>query len=67
MLGTVKWFNEQKGYGFIKPEQGNKDIFVHVSALNKARIDHLVDGQRIEYELEMGKNGRESAVSLRLV
>lgn len=62
--GTVKWFNATKGFGFIAPENGNKDIFVHVSAMERAGISHLDDGQKVSFEIESGRDGRESAVNL---
>jgi CspA family cold shock protein len=62
--GTVKWFNKTKGFGFIQPANGNKDVFVHISALIKAGIDHLDEGQQIQYELVSHK-GKESADNLR--
>ena len=65
--GTVKWFNTQKGYGFIKPEGGNKDVFVHISALKNAGLEDLEDNQKVTYELEEGRNGKQSAVNLKLV
>ena len=63
--GTVKWFNKKKGYGFIAPEEGEKDIFVHISALMKADIHELNDGQRVSFEIETNK-GRQSAVNISL-
>jgi len=64
--GTVKWFNATKGYGFIAPESGGKDVFVHVSAVERSGLGQLDEGQRIVYELEADKRtGRESAVNLR--
>ena len=65
--GTVKWFNATKGYGFIQPEDGAQDIFVHISALQNSGISDLQDGQKVSYELETGKNGKTSAVNLSLV
>ena len=62
--GTVKWYSAQKGYGFIQPEDGGKDIFVHVSALEKANVDTLTEGQKVSFELEKGKDGRSSASNL---
>ena len=62
--GTVKWFNATKGYGFIKPDDGEDDVFVHISAVEKAGMQNLVDGQKIEFELETGRNGKVSAVNL---
>lgn len=64
--GTVKWFNTTKGYGFIAPEQGEKDVFVHITALEAAGIRQLNDGQKVTYEIE-SNNGKESATSLQLV
>lgn len=65
--GTVKWFNTKKGYGFIQPESGSKDIFVHITQLEKAGINHLEDGQMIDYELYADRDGRAAAGSLRLL
>ncbi|MDA8584696.1 cold-shock protein [Rhodobacteraceae bacterium] len=65
--GTVKWFNTQKGFGFIAPEQGSKDIFVHISALEQAGIQQLDDGQAVTFDIEAGRDGRESASNLALV
>jgi len=62
--GTVKWFNPAKGYGFIIPEDGNKDVFVHISAVQRAGLASLTEGQRIEYELTTGHNGKTSATNL---
>lgn len=62
--GNVKWFNATKGFGFIAPAQGNKDVFVHVSALERAGIRQLDDGQAVSFDLEKDRNGRESAVNL---
>ena len=64
--GTVKWFNSQKGFGFIAPEQGTKDIFVHISALERAGIQTLDDGQAVTFDIESGRDGRESAINLAL-
>jgi CspA family cold shock protein len=62
--GTVKWFNPTKGYGFIQPAGGGKDVFVHISALERAGLRSLNDGQSVEYEIESNR-GKESAVNLR--
>jgi CspA family cold shock protein len=64
--GTVKWFNSQKGFGFIAPEQGSRDVFVHISALERAGIQHLDDGQAVTFDIEAGRDGRESASNLAL-
>ena len=66
-IGTVKWFNMAKGYGFIAPDDGSKDSFVHISALERAGISLLSEGQKIEYELQPGQNGKSSAENLKLV
>ena len=63
--GTVKWFNAQKGFGFIQPEDGSKDVFVHISAVERAGISNLVEGQKLSFELEKGQQGKTSAVNLR--
>jgi len=65
--GTVKWFNSQKGFGFIGPDDGSKDVFVHISAVERAGMDNLREGQKLSYELEQGQRGRVSAVNLRAV
>ena len=63
--GTVKWFNGQKGYGFIQPEDGSKDVFVHISAVERSGMGNLVEGQRVSFELERGNQGKTSAVNLK--
>jgi CspA family cold shock protein len=63
--GTVKWFNAAKGYGFIKPEAGGKDVFVHISALERAGLSTLNEGQTIQYEV-VSNRGKESAENLKL-
>ena len=63
--GTVKWFNPTKGYGFITPEEGGKDVFVHISAVQKAGIAQLTEGQRISFDLEENR-GRQAAANLRV-
>ena len=65
-IGTAKWFNTKKGYGFIAPEGGDKDVFVHISALEKAGLSGLDEGQKVEYEMAENK-GKESAVNLSVV
>ncbi len=62
--GTVKWFNTQKGYGFIQPDDGGNDVFVHISAVERAGMMSLNEGQKISYELEKGRNGKYAAVNL---
>lgn len=62
--GTVKWFNSQKGFGFIQPEDGSKDVFVHISAVQRAGMTGLNEGQTISYEIERGNQGKTSAVNL---
>jgi cold shock protein len=64
--GTVKWFNSTKGYGFIKPDAGGADVFVHISAVEKAGYTNLAEGARISYELVTGRSGKSSAENLRL-
>jgi CspA family cold shock protein len=65
--GTVKWFNATKGFGFIQPEDGSKDVFLHVSAVERAGLQSPQDGQKVEYELESGRDGRTSASDLTYV
>ncbi|QXI65988.1 Cold shock protein CspA (plasmid) [Paracoccus marcusii] len=65
--GTVKWFNADKGFGFIQPEGGAQDVFVHISAVERAGLQTLKDGAAVSYELETGRNGKTSAIDLRLV
>lgn len=66
MQGTVKWFNSAKGYGFIEPEEGGKDVFVHISAVEKSGLGELVQGQNISFDVEQGRNGKSQAVNIRL-
>jgi cold shock protein len=65
-MGTVKWFNSTKGYGFIAPEGGGPDVFVHISAVEKAGYTNLAEGARISYELASGRSGKMSAENLRV-
>ena len=65
--GTVKWFNAVKGYGFISPDDGSKDAFVHISAVERAGLSGLNEGQQVEYELQTGQNGKSSAENLKVV
>jgi cold shock protein len=65
--GTVKWFNPTKGYGFIQPDGGGADAFVHISAVERAGYDSLSEGQRVQYELVQGRNGKSSAENLKIV
>ena len=64
--GTVKWFNATKGFGFIAPEGGKKDVFVHITAMERAGIRQLADGQAVTFDIEAGRDGRESAINLAL-
>ena len=67
ITGTVKFFNANKGFGFIEPEDGSKDAFVHVTALERAGISGLAEGQKVSYELENGRDGKTSATNLQIV
>jgi len=64
--GTVKWFNSTKGFGFIAPESGGKDVFVHISAVERSGLTGLADDQNVTFDVEAGRDGRESAVNLAL-
>ena len=64
--GTVKWFNATKGFGFIAPEGGKKDVVVHITAMERAGIRQLADGQAVTFDIEAGRDGRESAINLAL-
>jgi cold shock protein len=63
-IGTVKWFNATKGFGFIQPEDGSKDVFVHISAVERAGLSNLQEGQKLSFDLERGQQGKVSAVNL---
>ena len=65
--GTVKWFNAEKGFGFIAPDEGGKDVFVHITALREAGLESLQDDQKVSYELQSGRDGRSSAGALQLL
>ncbi|MCH1412461.1 cold-shock protein [Paracoccaceae bacterium] len=65
--GTVKWFNTKKGFGFIEPEDGGKDVFVHISAVEASGLAGLEDNQKVTYELEEGRDGRQMAADLKAV
>ena len=64
--GTVKWFNTTKGFGFIAPETGGKDVFVHISAVERSGLTGLADDQKVTCDIEPGRDGRESAVNIAL-
>jgi len=63
-IGTVKWFNNQKGFGFIQPQDGGKDVFVHISAVERAGMSSLVEGQKLSFEVQ-SERGRQAAVNLK--
>jgi CspA family cold shock protein len=65
--GTVKWFNGQKGFGFIQPDDGSKDVFVHISAVERAGLNGLNEGQKVSFDLERGQQGKVSAGNLRAI
>ena len=65
--GTVKWFDAVKGYGFIQPEDGSKDVFVHISALERAGISTLNDGQKVSYDIATGRNGKDAADNIEVL
>ncbi|MBX9698465.1 MAG: cold-shock protein [Acetobacteraceae bacterium] len=64
--GTIKWFNATKGFGFIQPDDGSKDVFVHITDVQRAGIDGLREGDKLSYELQQGQQGKVSATNLRL-
>jgi CspA family cold shock protein len=64
-LGTVKWFNAQKGYGFIQPDDGSKDVFVHISAVERSGIGNLAEGQKVSFDLERDPRGKTAACNLK--
>lgn len=65
--GTVKWFNPAKGFGFIEPEDGSKDAFVHISAVEQAGLSTLNEGQKVSFDLEAGRDGKSSAANLAII
>lgn len=65
--GTVKWFNTTKGYGFIEPAEGGKDVFVHISAVQRSGLETLQDNQKVEFELSSGRDDRVAAVDLKIL
>jgi CspA family cold shock protein len=65
--GTVKWFNSQKGFGFIQPDGGGNDVFVHISAVERAGLSQLNEGQKVSFEVETGRNGKASAENLKVL
>ena len=65
--GTIKWFNAQKGFGFIQPDDGSKDVFVHISAVERAALSGLNEGQKVSFDLEQGQQGKTAATNLKSV
>lgn len=65
--GTVKWFNPTKGYGFIAPDNGGQDVFLHISAVERAGMSSVNEGQKLEYELEKGRSGKTAAINIKAV
>ena len=66
-IGTVKWFNDSKGFGFIQPDDGSKDVFVHISAVERAGLPTLNENQKISFDIERGKNGKVAATNLKAI
>lgn len=66
-LGVVKWFNQKKGYGFLAPDEGDRDVFVHITVLQRAGLDTLSDGQRVEFSIQQNIEGRTAAGEVRLI
>ena len=66
-IGTVKWFNPAKGFGFIEPEDGTNDAFIHISTVERAGLNSLNEGQKVSYELQAGRNGKSSAENLSVI
>ena len=64
-IGTVKWFNTTKGFGFIQPDDGSKDVFVHISAVERSTLGRLNEGDKVSFDLERGQQGKTSAINLR--
>ncbi|HEX5325078.1 MAG TPA: cold-shock protein [Acetobacteraceae bacterium] len=65
--GTVKWFNAQKGFGFIQPDDGSKDVFVHISAVERAGLGNLNEGQKVSFDIERGQQGKLAAANLKAI
>jgi CspA family cold shock protein len=63
--GTVKWFDPARGFGFIQPDDGSKDVFVHISALERSDLEQLLEGQKVQFEVERGQNGKLAATNLK--
>lgn len=63
--GTVKWFNPARGFGFIQPNDGSSDVFVHISALERSDLEHLLEGQKVQFDVERGQNGKLAAINLK--